>query len=148
MDRQPVERPFQVTLIAIFQFAKAAFLLVVAALLWLSPESLPHSEAFTQVLFIAAHGKDLPGVLVPIFGGYVAYVGLRLLQLKPSVRRTLAVSSAITVAVSLNRLGVFGDASVTNSFQQQTLYVLILLDLAVYIYLVFHPEIVRSFSRA
>ncbi len=130
-----------------FQFVKAAFLLTVAALLWLSPESLPHSAAFTQVFFIAAHGKDLPGVLVPIFGCYVAYVGVGLWKLRPSIRRTLAVSSAITIAVSLNRLGVFGETGVTDSFQRQALYVLILLDLAVYIYLVYHPDIVRSFKR-
>jgi hypothetical protein len=142
-----IERPLQIIPIALFQFAKAAFLLVVATLLWLAPASLPNSAAFTQVLFIAAHGKDLPGVLVPIFGCYVAYVGFGLLQLKPSIRRNLAISSAITIAVSLNRLGVFGDASVTNRFQREALYILILLDLAVYIYLAFHPEIVRSFKQ-
>jgi hypothetical protein len=141
------QRPLQVIPIAMFQFGKAAFLLIVAALLWLSPDSLPHSAAFSQVLFIAAHGKNLPGVLVPIFGCYVAYVGFGLLQLRPSIRRTLAISSAITIAVSLNRLGVFGEVSVTNTFQRQALYVLILLDLAVYIYLVYHPEIVRSFKN-
>ncbi len=147
MGRHRVYRPFQVILIAMFQFAKAAFLLIVTALLLLSPGSLPHSAAFAQLLFIAAHGKDLSGILVPIFGCYVAYVGFGLLQLNPYIRRTLAVSSAITIAVSLDRLGLFGEATVTNSFQREALYVLILLDLAVYIYLVYHPEIVRSFKR-
>jgi hypothetical protein len=146
MEPQRVQRPLPVIFIALFQFSKAAFLLIVAAFLWLSPESLPHSGAFSQVLFIAAHGKDLSGVLVPLFACYVAYVGWGLLRLRPSIRRTLAVSSAITIAVSLNRLGVFGESSVTNDFQREALYMLILLDLAVYIYLVFHPEIARSFK--
>jgi hypothetical protein len=146
MGLQRVERPFAVILIASFQFAKAAFLLTVAALLWLAPDALPNSQTFTDLLFIAAHGKDLPGFLVPVFGLYVAYIGISLLRLRPAARRNLAVSSAITIAVSLQRLGFFGESSMTSHFDRQALYILILLDFAVYVYLAFHPEIARSFK--
>jgi len=146
MQPRPVDRPFQVVLIASFQFLKAAFLIGVAAYLWLAPNSLPNSIAFSQMLFIAAHGRDVSGYLVPIFGAYVAYVGWGIYRMRPSTRTTLAISSAITVAVSLQRLGIFGDTTMHDQLDRQTLYILILLDLAIYIYLVFHPEIVRTFD--
>lgn len=141
-----VDRPFQVVLIASFQFLKAAFLIVVAAFLWIAPDSLPHSAAFTQMLVIAAHGKDLSGYLVPIFGAYVAYVGYGIYTIRPSARRTLALSSAITIVVSTYRLGMFGETTLHDQLNRQTLYIIILLDLAIYMYLAFHPEIVRTFE--
>jgi hypothetical protein len=147
MRPQRVDRPFAVFLIAGFQFLKAGFLLAVAVYLWLGPEGLPHTEAFSELFFIAAHGKNLPGVLVPVFGCYVAYTGFCLLRLKRSTRRALALSSAITICVSLDKLGLFTGDGVTSPVHQETLYILILLDLAVYIYLAFHPEIARSFNR-
>ena len=146
MRSQHIDRPFPVVLIATFQFIKAGFLIAVSAFLWLAPNYLPHSAAFTKMLFIAAHGKDVSGYLVPIFGAYVAYVGCGMYMMRPSTRTTLAISSAITVAVSLGRLGVFGDTTMTDQLDRQALYILILLDLAIYIYLAFHPEIVRSFE--
>jgi len=146
MPAQSVDRPFQVVLIASFQFLKAAFLIGVAALLWLAPNSFPNSVALTQMLFIAAHGRNLSGFLVPVFGAYVAYVGWGIYTMRPSVRRTLACSSAITIALSLQRLGFFGETTMHDPLDRQTLYILILLDLAIYIYLVFHPEIIRSFT--
>ena len=142
-----VDRPTQVILIAAFQFAKAAFLLVVSAFLWLAPDSLPNSAALSTMLFIAAHGKDLPGVVVPLFALYVGYVGFGLLQLRPQIRRSLAISSAITIAVSLQRLGLFGESNMSSRVDKEALYILILFDLAIYIYLTFHPAILQSFKK-
>jgi hypothetical protein len=141
------DRPTAVILIALFQFAKGAFLLIVAAFLWLTPEALPNSAAFSRMLFIAAHGKDLSGILVPIFGCYLVYIGFGLLWLRPSTRTNLAISSAITIALSLQRLGLFGESDMTDLLDRQTLYILILLDFAIYIYLVYHPAITSSFNR-
>ena len=147
MYRRKLRRPPQVVVIALFQFAKAACLLTVFAWLWISPDSLPNSAAFNQVLFVAAHGKSLTGILVPVFGLYMIYVGVGLLNLRRRFRRNLAISSAITIGVSLQRLGLFGETTVTNSWDRETLYILILLDFAVYIYLAFHPEIARTFKN-
>jgi len=147
MRPQQVDRPFPLVLIASFQFLKAGFLIGVAALLWIAPEMLPHSSTFSQMLFIAAHGKDISGFLVPFFGLYVAYVGYGLSMMRPSFRRNLAISSAITIAVSLQRLGLFGESSMTSQVDRQTLYILILIDLTIYIYLAYHPEIASSFER-
>ena len=144
---QRFERPIPVVIIAMFQFAKAAFLIVVAAFLWLDPDALPHSDAFSQLFFIAAHGRNLPGLFVPIFGLYFAYIGVGLMRLRKSVRLNLAISSVITICVSIQRLGLLGETNMTSQFDHQTLYILILLDLTVYFYLAFHPEITRCFNR-
>jgi hypothetical protein len=147
MRPQKVERPFQVVLIAMLQFAKGGFLLVAAAFLKFSPNSLPHPEAFSQMLYIAARGKELNGILVPAFGLYLIYIGIQLLRLRRATRRNLAISSALTIALSLQRLGIFGESNMTSHFDRQTLYIIILLDLTVYIYLTFHPEITKAFNQ-
>ena len=134
-------------MIASFQCLKGAFLLIVAALLWLAPYALPRSATFSKLLVIAAHGRDLPGILIPVFGCYLIYIGVGLLMLRPGVRTNLAISSAITIALSLQRLGLFGESDITNILDRQTLYILILLDFAVYIYLAYHPGITRSFNH-
>jgi len=146
-EQKRVDRPTPVILIASFQFLKAGFLLTVAGFLWLAPDLLPSSAAFSKMLFIAAHGKEISGVLVPVFGCYVAYVGVGIFKMRPSIRRTLAISSAITICLSLRRLGVFGgESTITSQLDRQAVYILILLDLAIYIYLAFHPELVRCFK--
>jgi hypothetical protein len=146
MGPHKVDRPVPVIFIACFQFLKAGFLLTVAGFLWLAPDLLPNSAAFSKMLFVAAHGKDLSGYLIPIIGCYVAYVGVGIFQLKPSIRKNLAISSVITICLSLRRLGLFGESAITSRTDRQTLYILILLDLAIYVYLAFHPEIVRCFK--
>jgi len=147
MGPQRVDRPLPVIAIASFQFAKGAFLLIVAAYLWLAPDALPYSETFSQLLFIAAHGKDISGIFVPLFGLYLIYVGVQLLRLRPQTRRNLAISSAITIVLSLQRLGVFGETDMHSYVDHEALYLLILSDLTIYIYLAFHPEILRTFKR-
>jgi hypothetical protein len=146
MSSPRVRPPFQIVLIAGFQFLKAGFLLVVAGYLLLAPDSLPHSTEFSQFLAIAAHGKDLSGILVPAFGFYLLYIGIALLLLRKRTRRNLAISSVITICCSLDRLGIFGDTNLTSQFDRETLYIIILLDLAVYLYLAFHPHITRTFN--
>jgi hypothetical protein len=143
-----IDRPTPVILIACFQFLKAGFLLTVAGYLWLAPDLLPHSIAFTKMLFIAAHGRDASGVLIPVLGCYVAYVGVGIFNMRPTIRRTLAISSAITICLSARRLGVFGgERTITSQLDRQAVYILILLDLAIYVYLAFHPELVRCFKQ-
>jgi len=146
--RRPLHRPFQIVLVSGFQFLKGGFLLLVAGFLWLAPDQLPNSEAFSQMLLIAAHGKTLPAILVPAFGLWVCWVGFGLWRMRRRVRRNLAISSVLTIALSLQRLGLFGESSMTSEADRQSLYILILLDLAVYIYLAFHPAITRSFEQA
>jgi hypothetical protein len=145
--RRPLHRPFQIGLIAGFQFLKGGFLLLVAGFLWLAPDRLPDSEAFSHMLLIAAHGKSLSGVVVPLFGLWVCWVGFGIWRMRPRVRRNLAISSALTISLSLQRLGLFGESSMSSQADRESLYILILLDLAVYIYLAFHPAITHSFEQ-
>jgi len=148
MPSRQVDRPLALLFIACFQSIKGAFLLFVAAFLWIAPDALPNSQTFSEFLYIAAHGKELTGYVVPIFGAYLLYVGYGLFTLRPSVRSNLSISCAVTIALSLQRLGIFGETATTNYVDRQTLYILILFDSAIYVYMVFHPEIANSFERA
>ena len=148
MPLRMVDRPLALLFIAAFQSVKGSFLLIVAAFLWIAPDALPNSQTFTEFLYIAAHGKNVSGYLVPIFGAYLVYVGYGLFTLRPSVRTNLSFSCAITIILSLQRLGLFGQTATTNYIDRETLYILILFDFAIYIYMVFHPEIASSFERA
>src|SRR5580658_4432203 len=116
MPSARVRVPFQVILIASIQFAKAAFLLIVSGFLLFAPDLLPQSGMFNQMLVVAAHGKNVSGVLVPIFGFYLIYVGVQLLRLRRATRRSLAISSVITICASLQRLGLFGETGMTSYF--------------------------------
>jgi hypothetical protein len=147
MGPKRVDRPAPVIAIACFQFAKGAFLLTVAAFLAFAPDSLPYTRLFSQLFFIAARGRNVSGVLVPLLGLYLIHIGVQLLRLRPTTRRNLAISSAITIVLSLQRLGVFGDSDMRSNFDHEALYIVILADLTVYIYLAFHPEILRIFKR-
>ena len=148
MPSRQFDRPLALLLIAVFQSAKGCFLLFVAAFLWFAPDALPNSQTFTEFLYIAAHGKELTGYLVPVFGAYLVYVGYGLFTRRPSVRTNLSLSCAITIALSLQRLGLFGETATTNYVDRETLYIFILFDAAIYIYMAFHPEIASSFQRA
>ena len=143
-----VEKPFALYLIAAFQSLKGGFLLLVAALLWIAPDALPNSQTFTELLYVAAHGKDLTGYLVPIFGAYLVYVGYGLFTLRPSVRTNLIISCAVTIGVSMQRLGLFGYSGYLSNLDRETLYILILFDSAIFIYMVFHREIASSFRNS
>jgi hypothetical protein len=148
MPAPAIHRPLPVLLIVGFQYLKAAILLTVTAFLWLAPDALPYSDTFSQVLFIAAHGKKLPSFLVPAFALYVGFIGWRLWNLRPKTRRNLAISLSITIALSLQRLGLFGQTDLHSPIDRESLYILILFDLAIYIYLAFHPAIAESFDEA
>ena len=82
-----------------------------------------------------------------MLGFYLIYVGIQLLRLRPSTRRNLAISSAITIVLSLQRLGVFGETDMRSNVDHEALYIVILCDATIYIYLAFHPEILRTFKR-
>jgi hypothetical protein len=147
MPQTRAHAPFQIVLIAAFQFIKAGFLLCAAALILLDPNAVRDSDTFSQLLVIATRGKNLSGILLPALGFYLIYIGFGLLRMRKKTQRNLAISSVITICGSLQRLGVFGEASLISWFDRETLYILILLDLAVYIYLAFHPDITGSFDN-
>lgn len=153
--RQQQTRPGPITLIALFQFSKAAFLFVVVVLVWLSPEMQWGSRTFWGSVYIASHGGGLPSFLTPIVAVYAAIIGVGLWRLQRWARNLLMVTSGLSAArwlryFSLNwAIGGTGLGKHVNSlnseFERQTVYVLVLIDIFVFLCLVYFPGVAEAF---
>jgi hypothetical protein len=147
--QQPTIRPFPVTCMALFQFAKAAFLLLVAALPLLGHEGrLAYIPDLRDLVFVAAHGKDPHGLLLLFFGIYAAAIGIGLWRLKRWARNSLVFTTGLMLVLWLSHLDFGTDLLVMpaiSQVEQQTVYIVLLLDFAIFAYLKFHAEIAQSF---
>lgn len=145
----PPVRPIQVTIIALVQFLKAAILILIPTLGWLDPNATHYSPALTQIVYVASRGRELPGILMPLIGFYVAFLGMGLWKLRPGARRNVLLGSLFTIMISLARLGVFdtllGLRITQSPAEQQTVMIIILFDAAIFLYLAFHHDITLSF---
>jgi hypothetical protein len=145
-----LERPFPVTVIAHFQFAKAAFLLGVAALLQFVPDAIHSMPLLPFLLYVAAHGRDTHGFLLPIAGLFVGFVGYGLWSLKPWARRSLIVSTGLMLAVWGHRFFVDqmdGVVTLKTPHEQQTVAMVLFLDAVVFLYMVAYDDIPRAFGK-
>lgn len=145
-----MRRPVQVTVISLFQFGKAAILLLIPALALLYPRAIRDTPFLGQLIFVATRGRNLPGMLMPLIGLYVGWIGYGLWHLKDGARRNVLLGSLVTIVVSLIRLGVFdvllGTGLLHSIAGQQTVMIVTLFDSVIFIYLAFHPDITASFS--
>ena len=146
----PPTRPLPVTIVAMVQFAKAAFLLTVGMMPFLGDESgLASIPDFRDLLFLASHGKDPKGLPIVLFGVYAAVVGWGLWRLKRWARNSLVFSSGLMLLFWLAHHD-FGTSLLImpgiSGVEQQTVYVLLLLDGAIFAYLKFHDETAKSFG--
>jgi hypothetical protein len=145
-----VERPFPVTVIAHFQFVKAAFLLGVAALLQFVPDAVHSMPLLPFFLYVAAHGRDTHGFLLPIAGLFVGFVGYGLWRLKPWARRSLIVSTAFMLILWGHRFftdRMEGVVTLKTPHEQQTVAMVLFLDAVVFLYMVAYDDIPRAFGK-
>ena len=147
----PPQRPFPVTLMAFFQFAKAGFLIFIA---WLSLAghygrlaSIPNLQDLT---FLASHGKDPKGMLLLFLGLYAGAIGLGLWRLRRWARNSLVFSCGLMMVLWLSHHD-FGTQILVmpaiTEVEQQTVYILLLVDFAIFMYLKFNSEIASCFKR-
>jgi hypothetical protein len=149
--QRAAKRPFAVTLIALFQFAKAVFLLIAARELGVDPTRQMRSPLTVQALmYIAAHG-NARGVLVPIVATYIGVVGWGLWRLKQWARNLLMVTSAVTVAVWIRRLVLVDWAlkspTLKSELARQSVYIVLLMDALVFAYLAFDLHTIEAFAK-
>ena len=145
-----LERPFPVTVISHFQFAKAAFLLGVAGLLHFVPEAIRTMPLLPFFLYVAAHGRDTHGFLLPVAGVFVGFVGYGLWRLKPWARRSLIVSTGLMLIVWGHRFFVDwmdGVVTLRTPHEQQTVAMVLFLDAVVLLYMVAYDDIPLAFGR-
>jgi hypothetical protein len=150
-------RPGIVALIALFQFSKAAFLILVVALVWQFPDMQWGSLTFWGIVYIASHGGGAPGFMTPLIAAYAAVIGWGLWSMKKWARNLLMITSGFSVVrwarylflnsvISGTELSKHLD-SLKPGFEQQSVYVLILLDVLVFCCLAFYPDVAEAFAK-
>ena len=120
MEAGRPERPLTVTLIALLQFSKAVFLVIVAMFLWRYPATLHGSNSVGPLVYVAADGFCLPMLalwpailiatvfdahpdaysfvlLVPALAIYPAVIGWGLWHLKAWAHKTLIATSILAL---------------------------------------------------
>jgi len=153
---RPGSRPGLVTLIALFQFAKAGFLLIVVALIWKFPDMRFGSLAFWEMAYVASNGGGKPGLLTPLVATYTAVIGWGLWNLKRWARSLLMVSSGITAFLWIRYFAVnsiFTGTEVARhirslrpGFEQESVHLLVALDAMLFLCLAFHPDVIDAFG--
>jgi hypothetical protein len=147
----PFERPFPVTLIALFQFAKAWFLLLVVVIARVVPDALRSVPGLSAFLYFAAHGRDTRGPLLPLVGVSVALIGCGLWRLWRWARRSLIFSSGLMVALWAYRFfndWTAGQVTFRTPLEEQAVYFLVFLDLVIVAYLAFYDGVPQAFEEA
>jgi hypothetical protein len=138
-------------MMAMMQFAKATFMLSVAAvpLIW-SEDALNQIPNVHDLLFLASHGKDPKGLLIVFLGVYAAAIGWGLWHLKRWARNSLVASSGMMLIFWLAH-NEFGTQillmQAVSSVERQTVDILLLLDCTIFAYLQLHTGVRRSFPR-
>jgi hypothetical protein len=148
IDSRP-ERAMPVTLIALFQFAKAWFLVTVIAVARFVPDALRTIPALQALLYFAAHSRDTRGPLLPVVAVYVGLIGCGLWRLWGWARRSLIFSSAGMIALWAFRF--FGDwaagtQTLKTPLEEQTVYFLVFIDAVIVLYLAFYDGVPQAFE--
>jgi hypothetical protein len=148
-------RPWPVTLIAVFQFSKSAFLFVLVALVWRSAGMQWGSNTFWGMAYIASHGGGAASFLTPLLATYAGIVGIGLWRLQKWARNLLMVTSGVSAIRWLRYFAINWTISGTelsrhvqslnSEFQRQTVYVLVFLDAFVFLCLAFFPGVADAF---
>jgi hypothetical protein len=150
MEPQKRLRPDPVAVLSLLQLAKAAMLLVVGCMAWFEPDVIqPYLPELDTILWIAAHGRSMPVVVLPVFGLYMAVVGLGLWSLRAWARKNLIFTSAATVALWARRVAMAywaQTAPFQSAAEQQAVFILLVLDLLTFFYLVMDLRVQRAFA--
>jgi hypothetical protein len=144
-------RPFSVAMLSIFQFSKAVFLVMVAVLAWLGlANTLSAIPRLHDLIFLAAHGKDPHGILLFVLGLYGAFVGQGLWNLKRWARNSLFYNALFMLVFWFihqdfgTRLFLMPGA---ENVEHETIYLLLLIDSAIFLFLKFHSDAADSFPK-
>jgi hypothetical protein len=146
--RKTIRRPLPITVIASFQMGKALFLLIFAALEWLSPDSILNYPAMAGLFYIATHGRNISGVIIPILGVYFGFIGLGLWRMKNWARKNLIATSVVTIIIwgRLFFLEWVHEEPIKLGIDRSTVYSLVLLDIVIFSYLVLYGDIADRFK--
>ena len=144
-------RPAPVTLMALLQFLKGAAMILIALPPLLGHEgSLAYIPDLRDIIFLASHGRDPHGLLLLLLGIYATMIGRGLWMLKRWARNSLMGTSGVMLVLWLahNNFGtpIFSMPAISE-VESQTVYILLLIDFAVFLYLKFHTETYLAFPK-
>jgi hypothetical protein len=142
-------RPLPLTLIILFQWLKAAFLVLVVSLSWTGHENrLANIPDLRDLIFLASHGKDPKDLVLFGLGLYAAAIGYGLWNFRRWARNSLVFTSLLMLVLWFAHHD-FGTALPTmpaiSMVETQTVYLLLLLDFFIFMYLKFHHDTARCF---
>lgn len=149
------ERPPAVTAIAVYEWPRAAILLLVLIYLLMAPDQRLAPTTRVKFLTYVVAGHNLPPaplvpIILPVLAVYFIAVGAGLWMLKSWARNLLIVTSGLTVVlwVRYYALRAILHGSVLNShLQHDAVLILVLLDSLVFCLLTFSPGVRDSFRR-
>lgn len=149
-------RPGPVTLIALFQFCGAGFILMVALLSYLNPDGHWASRRDIQTfVYIATRHNIAPEALMPVImplvAAYLAVTGWGLWYLHKWARHLLIATSGMTVILWLRAFLVrdwaLGENILKDQWARQTVYAVITLNALILACLTLFPDVARAFNE-
>jgi hypothetical protein len=148
-------RPGPITLISLFEFVRAGFILVVAFAAWAAPNTHLTSRLDVKVLTYVAARRNLPPagliqVLMPLIAAFLIVVGCGLWFLKKWARNTLMITSGMTVVLWIKRLAfdwAIGAVTLQTELQRQIVYFVIIVDALIFGCLAFWPDVSEAFDE-
>jgi hypothetical protein len=149
-------RPVQVTLIALYHFIGASIILLFALGSWLYPGLHISSSLLVQVIVyvITRHNIATPmmvPIMLPFFAAYLAAIGWGLWHLMKWARNLVLATSGLTVVIWIRALLVrewaLGQSLFKNELAQDTVFVVILINVIILCCLTIYPDVVRVFDQ-
>ncbi len=148
-------RPLPITVIAVYQFFAAGFLLVVVLLTICGSAMQIDSSLFVRVVTYVTSGHNLVSakmipIVMPVVATYRLIVGAGLLGLKKWARHLLIATSGVTVLIWLRGITIrqwaLGESLFRDELARETVYAVIVLNAVIFLCLTVYPDVVEAFE--
>jgi hypothetical protein len=148
-------RPAVVTAIALYEFFRAALILLVLLSIQMDPTGYLTSRLDVQVLtyIVTRHNVSSYAIpfLMPLVAVFVLSIGLGLWFLRKWARNALMIASGTTVVLWLRHFLVvdwaLGETTLKTEAGRQSVYVIIMLDALIFGCLALYPDVAKAFGE-
>jgi hypothetical protein len=142
-------RPGAVILISLYEFARAALILVAAAAIWIRAHNPPSSDAAQAMSYAALGGLTVAVALA--LAAYSLVIGWGLWTLRKWARNILLASSGISSAYWIRHLVITAALSGVQGsrlfhLERQSSYMSAAINVLIFLFLMFAPGIDETFG--
>ena len=149
------ERPPAVTAIAVYEWSRAAILLLVLIYLLMAPDQRLAPTTRVKFLTYVVAGHNLPPaplvpIILPVLALYLVAIGAGLWMLKNWARNLLIVTSGLTVVLWIRYFAlsaILHYGILQPHLQRDAVLILVLLDSLVFCQLTFSPGVREPFRQ-